>query len=104
MSSHYIPASRCFTVLAMLYSRFEIRDLPLAFCKFQERISKGPQGEHEEGFSEWLRQRDQQEMVPVLNSSAICSTHKHVERRAQCLTSYIRTSLCSYETGIIGLT
>lgn len=28
----------------------------------QERISKGPGGEHEEGFQEWLRQRDQQEM------------------------------------------
>ena len=32
----------------------------------QERISKGPQGEHEEGFSEWLRQRDQQEMATLL--------------------------------------
>lgn len=34
-----------------------------AVVNMEERISKGPQGEHEEGFSEWLRQRDQQEMV-----------------------------------------
>ncbi|CAE7792106.1 DJA6 [Symbiodinium sp. CCMP2592] len=34
-----------------------------AVVNMEERISKGPQGEHEEGFAEWLRQRDQQEMV-----------------------------------------
>ena len=38
---------------------------------FQERISKGPQGEHEEGFSEWLRQRDQQEMATLLLKSPL---------------------------------
>lgn len=39
----------------------------------QERISKGPQGEHEEGFQEWLRQRDQQEMVSWLPPGASLS-------------------------------
>lgn len=34
-----------------------------AVTSMDERISKGPVGEHEEGFQEWLRQRDQQEMV-----------------------------------------
>ncbi|CAJ1395257.1 unnamed protein product [Effrenium voratum] len=33
-----------------------------AVVNMEERISK-PGGEHEEGFQEWLRQRDQQEMV-----------------------------------------
>jgi len=34
-----------------------------AVVNLQEKVSKGSAGEHEEGFQEWLRQRDQSEMV-----------------------------------------
>jgi len=34
-----------------------------AVVNLDERVSRGAQGEHEEGFQEWLRQRDQNEMV-----------------------------------------
>lgn len=49
-----------------------IHDAYLQVDDFQERISKGPQGEHEEGFSEWLRQRDQQEMATLLDAQVTC--------------------------------
>eukprot|EP00931_Biecheleriopsis_adriatica_P103490 TRINITY_DN78317_c0_g1_i1.p1 TRINITY_DN78317_c0_g1~~TRINITY_DN78317_c0_g1_i1.p1 ORF type:complete len:837 (-),score=222.85 TRINITY_DN78317_c0_g1_i1:124-2634(-) len=34
-----------------------------AVVNLEQRMSKGAGGEHEDGFQEWLRQRDQQEMV-----------------------------------------
>ena len=55
-----------------IYTHMMIHDAYLQVDDFQERISKGPQGEHEEGFSEWLRQRDQQEMATLLDAQVTC--------------------------------
>mmetsp|Transcript_50706 Transcript_50706/g.94736 ORF Transcript_50706/g.94736 Transcript_50706/m.94736 type:complete len:837 (+) Transcript_50706:51-2561(+) len=57
-----------------------------AVVNMEERISKGPGGQHEEGFAEWLRQRDQQEMVmtdkdfmktALFNAAEMTRTVKH---------------------------